>query len=300
MGFFKSLFKIAKTVAPIAIGFIPGIGVPAAAALGAAAGAVGGGGIKGALLGGLTAGAGNYINAAGGIGNVLKGLTGAPIDITSSAGGVGTGGLLTNGISAATGGGGNILNSLINSPSNLLTAGNVAGSIYSATSGAAAAKKAANLQAQGIDQAIAANEPYTTAGKRTVNNLSNLVNDPAAQADFINNNPFFGALATKAKNDLFSNAAASGKLGSGGTLDALQNSYLLLGNQLLQQDIQNKQNLTNTGQAATNNLIDLVTSKGAVKAAGAVGASNAKTGAINNALRTQTSLYGIDKGVKLQ
>ena len=49
----SKLKKIFRTVLPIAAGFIPGIGPLAAGALGAGLGAMGGGGLKGALLGGL-------------------------------------------------------------------------------------------------------------------------------------------------------------------------------------------------------------------------------------------------------
>lgn len=65
---FFSFKKIFKAVAPIALSFIPGIGPLAAAGLGAGIGALGGGGLKGALLGGL----GSYAGA-GGFGNTAIG-----------------------------------------------------------------------------------------------------------------------------------------------------------------------------------------------------------------------------------
>lgn len=71
MSKFKKIFKIA---APIAAGFIPGIGPLAAGALGAGLGAIGGGGLKGALLGGL----GSYVGGGGSFGGLAKdGLGGA-------------------------------------------------------------------------------------------------------------------------------------------------------------------------------------------------------------------------------
>lgn len=76
MSKFKKIFKIA---APIAAGFIPGIGPLAAAALGAGLGAMGGGGLKGALLGGLgsyVGGGGTFGSAAGSLGSRIGGALG--------------------------------------------------------------------------------------------------------------------------------------------------------------------------------------------------------------------------------
>lgn len=72
---FKSVGKIVKKVAPVAIpiaaSFIPGIGPLGMAAAGALGGAAGGGGLKGALLGGLTSGLGaGMFGAAPGISGV--------------------------------------------------------------------------------------------------------------------------------------------------------------------------------------------------------------------------------------
>jgi hypothetical protein len=92
--FFKKLKKIFKAVAPIALQFIPGIGQAASIALGAGAGLLGGGGLKGAIAGGL----GGYAGTGGGsfLGKAL-GYTGA------AATGVGSG-LLGAGIGGLSGG----------------------------------------------------------------------------------------------------------------------------------------------------------------------------------------------------
>ena len=71
-GLVGSVMKIVKAVAPIAVNFIPGIGPIAGAALGAGLGAINGGGIKGAVLGGLGAALG-----PGGIGQGLAGNIGS-------------------------------------------------------------------------------------------------------------------------------------------------------------------------------------------------------------------------------
>jgi len=78
LGFFKSLGKILKTVAPLAVSFIPGIGPLAGAALGAGIGAATSGGklsgiLSGAAMGSLGAG----ISGAGGWGSVFKGGIGS-------------------------------------------------------------------------------------------------------------------------------------------------------------------------------------------------------------------------------
>lgn len=52
-GFFKSFGKIFKSIAPLALNLIPGIGTLGSIALGAGAGLLGGGGLKGALSGAL-------------------------------------------------------------------------------------------------------------------------------------------------------------------------------------------------------------------------------------------------------
>lgn len=81
-GAVKSVVNVVKKVAPIAApvvaSFIPGIGPLAAAGIGAAGGLVGGGGLKGALIGGATGGLGNVAGSAlGGAGGLLGNLTSA-------------------------------------------------------------------------------------------------------------------------------------------------------------------------------------------------------------------------------
>ena len=70
--FLGKLGKILKTIAPIAVSFIPGIGPVASAALGAGLGALSGGGLKGALIGGISGGLGGA-GAAGKIGGTILG-----------------------------------------------------------------------------------------------------------------------------------------------------------------------------------------------------------------------------------
>lgn len=367
MGFFKSLLKIAKVVAPIALSFaLPGVGTAiggalgvsaatggaiASGALGAGLGSLDGGGVKGALLGGATGAIGGYaggggfgsiIGEAGGAGT-LNGLSGAGLagqaaaDAASGFTGAGsgilgslgsTGNLISNGVGAVRNGltslipgsGGSAAAGGASGGNPLLSLANIAGGIYSAQTGAAAANNAAQQQAQAAQNAINAQQnsltqirgdlqPFRDAGSSTVGGLTQLVNNPTAQTSFIQNNPFYASLAEDAKNKLFSNEAARGKVGSGGTAAALQNSLLLLGSDLLNQNITQKQNLATLGsnaaaqtgtatQNAALNTTGLLTDQGNAGAAGTIGAYNAKTGAINNALGTATNLYGIQNGIQ--
>lgn len=153
--------------------------------------------------------------------------------------------------------------------------------------------------------------------------IDQLTRSPREQRRFIENNQFFDALAGDAQDRLFSNAAAQGKVGSGGTAEALQNSILLLGADLLNQNIQQRlgafgarqgavnasaaafdaqnavqsqrQNMVTGGQNAAagqatatlqagSNISDLATQIGNAQAAGTIGARNAQTGALNTVL----------------
>lgn len=136
--------------------------------------------------------------------------------------------------------------------------------------------------------------------------LVGLVTDPDAQRNFITENPFFSALADDAQDRLFSNQAAKGKLGSGETAEALQNSLLLLGEDLLSNRIGQYQNLVGMGQNAAaqtgsfgaqnaRTIADLRAQGANARAAGTVGAANAWTSGINNAVSTGVNLYALNK-----
>jgi len=104
---FKSVKKVVKKVAPIAqavLPFVPGIGIPLSAALGAGLGAINGGGLKGALLGG----AGGFVGA-GGLGSVAGSALGGGLQgATQGSGLLGAltrgGGALSSGIRSVASG----------------------------------------------------------------------------------------------------------------------------------------------------------------------------------------------------
>jgi hypothetical protein len=176
--------------------------------------------------------------------------------------------------------------------------GSVAGGVISARG----AKKAAKAQEKAGDKSIAFQEkalaqtradlqPFRQAGESALPGLTSLTNDPNAQKEFVTENPFFDALADEAQKRLFNNQAAKGKVGSGGTAEALQNSLLLLGPKLVQQSLDNRFRLAQLGGNAAarqgnatlqtgRDIADTTTGIGNARAAGIVGQANAIQGGI--------------------
>ena len=184
-------------------------------------------------------------------------------------------------------------------------------SIFGGDDQADAAVEAAQAQLQGTREAIKFQRqalaqtrgdlaPFREFGRNQLDQVSdnlgqirNLAFSPEEQASFIQNNPFFDALAEDAERRIFNRAAASGRSGAGGTAEALQNSILLLGNDLLNQDLARKTGATQLGfgavdtglnaaartgaasQVAGNAISDLTTQGANAVAAGQVGAANA-------------------------
>lgn len=189
----------------------------------------------------------------------------------------------------------------------------------SGQTGAKAAKRAASVQQAAADRGIAATEagreqaradlePFAAAGRGATTDLqvglkelNRLITNPEAQKEFITNNPFFDALTKRSSDTLLNRASAGGKLGSGGTAEALQESVLLIGSDLLNQNITQRQNvnsafqnLVTTGSnAATNqarvstgaaaNISELGLQNANAQAAGIVGAQRARQTAADNA-----------------
>jgi hypothetical protein len=173
------------------------------------------------------------------------------------------------------------------------------------------------LQRETAAQTRADLQPFTNAGVSQIPALNNMVTqqqnlvDPQAQYDFVNNNPFYKLLAGDAQQRIFNNAAAKGKVGSGGTAEALQNSLLLLGTDLINnqfglqnQAISNTSGVVQLGQNAAagqgsatmssgNNISNLITDRGNVQAAGQVGAANARTQGIDSAINAATGIYAL-------
>lgn len=194
-------------------------------------------------------------------------------------------------------------------------------------SGRSAADDAADYQAQygtyGIeeqreqrDKSIASTRrllsPYSTEGARSIGGLGELVSDPEAQRQFIEDNPFYEALAGDATRRLFANQAARGKVGSGSTAEALQNSLVLLGDDLLTSNVNRRLAVGGQGlNAATNeasleqtarlgtaaNISDLYTQIGNARAAGEIGTFNVGRGEVRNLENTSLELARIGASV---
>jgi hypothetical protein len=286
MGLFSSIFDFAKTAIPSVIGYA--VGGPTGAAVGGALGGLASGdGLKGAAIGGIT----GYLG-----GSALQ-----------SAGG----------FSGLFSGGGNLLSSLgkLTGGNNLLSLANLGSNLYSGIAGSSAARSASGQLQAAAQRGINAQKsqlrnnnanvaPYLGAGAAGASTLQGLVTDPNAQRAFIQNNPFYQQLATDAKNQIFSNAAATGKLGSGGTAAALQDRLLSLGESLLGQRIGQAQDLANLGAntasnlnstntGVTNQISELLTDQGSAQASGTVGSQNAINQAIQSFMTTQGQIAGL-------
>ncbi len=170
------------------------------------------------------------------------------------------------------------------------------------------------FQKSSLEQARSDLAPFRQSGVETLDGLSKLITDPQEQLDFINNNPFFYALAERSNETIMGNNAAKGKVGSGGTAEALQNSLILLGADLVNQNIGQRQNLATLGANAAsgqatatqntansvsniattsaNNQGSLITQGANAQAAGIIGAANAKTNAAQQNAQTISSLAG--------
>jgi len=159
------------------------------------------------------------------------------------------------------------------------------------------------FQRESRDIARADLDPFKKAGESALPGLQDLVNDPSKQLDFVQNNPFFEALSNQASETLLSNQATTGKLGSGGTAEALQNSLLLLGTNLVDQSIQQRSGLASlganaaagqanisqqTGQSVGNTLQGI----GNAQAAGIIGGRNAINQGRGDLMKAAAGAFG--------
>lgn len=155
---------------------------------------------------------------------------------------------------------------------------------FTGQTGAEASIKAAKMQ---VDAAREAREqlrsdlaPFTQMGVDLAPGVSRLASDPTAQMDFLTNNPMLSALQNQAQERIFANQAARGKLGSGGTQQALQESFLTMGNQLIDQQLNRQLPLLSMGQSSAAGVgagsADLITQAGNAASAGQMGAAQAQ------------------------
>lgn len=296
--------KAIKTIASIALPAIgnyiaPGIG---GAIGGAIAGGISGGGLKGVALGAL----GGYASGSlsnGIIGEVAHTLPAGVSGPVSPGSGI---------LGAVTGGGARALGASISNflPSSIPGATQAGGAAAGAVGGisdtgkylmgigntimtqdaAATAEKAAKIQAGSINNAIATQQPYQQLGTDAVNQINQIQADPGG---YIQNNPFYASLADDAQRRLSAAQGSKGKFNSGGTIAALQDNLLQLGNGLVQQQVGTLQQQAGIGQNAANNVSNFQTQQGDVLAAGKMGASNAMTAGYQNQINTLLAMQGL-------
>jgi hypothetical protein len=80
-------------------------------------------------------------------------------------------------------------------------------------------------------------DPFIGTTPADFEGLTNLASNPQAQVDFLTNNPLFDALRGDAREATFRTQSAGGMLGSSGTDEILQNKFLTMGNDLINQQI---------------------------------------------------------------
>jgi len=322
MSFFKRLLKVAKVVAPIALGFTP-LGPLASAAVGAGLGATGGGGLKGALMGG----AGGYIGAggltstaAGGLGNTFIGqgvnalksgassllgtaasspLSGiGPINPGSgflgSLGGVGTalssGGsylkdLLSGGGQAASQG------SSQGMTSGFGGIGNAASNIYSAINTSNTAKKMANAQQAANQQALSAVSPFMQSGQAANTRLQTLLGTNGANSEeelaTLRNSPGYQFRLQQGQEAQDRMASARGGLFSGRALQESQQLGQGLADQTYQDYVRNLTQQSSQGLQAAGGVANLYSTGGDIQANRFGTSSNARNKAMAGILEPQ-------------
>jgi len=138
--------------------------------------------------------------------------------------------------------------------------------------------------------------PFTAFGVGKIDDLNALLTSDG-QADYLQNNPLFGMALDSVNKATMSNRAARGKLGTGGTLDALKNNYLVEGQRFIQPQLNALFNAVNMGQSSAagqanstlstgSNVGGALANIGDVRGAGIVGKQGAQQAAFNNLLNT--------------
>lgn len=155
-----------------------------------------------------------------------------------------------------------------------------------------AATTASNQQVAAAERALETIRgdlaPYRNIGEQVLPQLLDFTMNPQSQVDFVINNPLLARLQESAFNRISANQAARGKLGSGGTLEALQNSLIPLGLDFFNQRQGQMYNLANMGQNAAamtgNTSQNIIQGIGNAQAAGTIGAANARAAGTQNML----------------
>jgi len=141
-------------------------------------------------------------------------------------------------------------------------------------------------------------------GEADLQRLRLLATDPGAQAELLRDNPLFQSLKNKSREDIFRGQSASGRLGGSGTDQRLQSSFLSLGNDFINQQINRQLPLLNAAQAsaaqAATGSSNLLTGIGNAQAAGGIGAQNALAQGQQNMATAATGLMALFSDRKLK
>ena len=150
-------------------------------------------------------------------------------------------------------------------------------------------------------------DPFIGTTPADFEGLTNLASNPQAQVDFLTNNPLFDALRGDAREATFRTQSAGGMLGSSGTDEILQNKFLTMGNDLINQQINRQLPLLQSSQSAATNVasggsdllmaIKEALAKGDEDSAqalvtGQIGAANAKAAGAGNILGIGGAILG--------
>lgn len=141
------------------------------------------------------------------------------------------------------------------------------------------------LQSAAADKASGLLDPFQQIGEQGLNQ-ANLLTDPQAQFDFLQNNPLFQESLSNANRQTNQQAASRGRLSSGDTLQQLSNNVLLSASPLISQQKQSIGDLLNFGQSTAFNQGNLLTGQAAVQAGGLIGAENARAAGAQNIFDT--------------
>lgn len=294
--------KLLGTVAPIAAGFIPGIGPLASAAIGAGNGLLTGGGLKGALLGGLTGGAGNLLGSSGGFQGLMNGGAGADAAFGKFLSGSGTAGAanaaaskgLSGGLSSILSGGGG--SSFGGSGSSGFGLGGV-GDALGAYNTFSAQDDIEKKMLKGQNKAAGLLQPYNQTGQAANSKLSALLGlDPSADQGAITNSirstPGYQFRLDQGQQALERSQAAKGGLFSGRAMKEAQDYGQGLADQTYQQAVANLGQQSQQGLGAAGNLGGLYTDMGSTGA----NASASRSNAINQGL---SGLFGSNSNSQL-
>ena len=127
--------------------------------------------------------------------------------------------------------------------------------------------------------------------------------NPQTQVDFVRNNPLLQTLQSDAMNRVLGNQAAAGKLGSGGTLQALQNSLVPLGLDFFNQRQNQLFNLGTLGENAAAQTgmqsSDILQGIGNAQSAGTIGAANASAAGTQNLMNLGLNAVNVGMGAGL-